>query len=129
MRAAIAEMASRRPSSRSAAAGICAISRAIAVAELWSTFCMDRFANRVAQIAVMPPERIGGILERKSEANQDGSLHIAVRQIKQARGIGRRAADDLANDQSRAPPELRVARPHVHHQPVIDAAELYHHCS
>src|SRR5262245_43253599 len=122
-RSAIAETASCRASRRLAAAGISAISCAMAVEAIRLTSFvltfMSNFADGRPQIAVVAAQGLGGIRRRKPEAKKDGDLHVAVRLFDEARRIGGRTANDLADNRCGAPLELRIAGPHVHHQPPI----------
>src|SRR5262249_50034912 len=121
MRSAIAATALFLLSSRSAAVGISAISRAMAVEGPRSGFAfMGDFSDCHPQIAVVTAQDVGGIRGPEPEAEKDGDLQVAVRLFDEACRILRRATDDLANDHRGAPLELGVAGPHVHHQPAID---------
>src|SRR5262245_44543148 len=102
MRSAIADTASCRASRRPAAAGISAISCAMAVEAIRLTSFvltfMGNFADCHPQIAVVAAQGLGGIRRREPEAEKDGDLYVAVRLFDEARRIGSRAADDLADD-------------------------------
>src|SRR5262245_22281648 len=130
MRSAIAAAALFLASNRSAAAGISAISRAMAVEATRSgsslTF-MGRFGDCHPQIAVVAAQDLGGIRGHESEAEKNSDLYVAIRLFDEACRIGSRAAGDLADDHRGAALELRVTGPHVHHQATIDAAEFHHH--
>src|SRR3974390_2040589 len=98
-RSATAQIASYRASSRSAAAGISAISRAMAVVATRSAALMlalmRNFGNRRPQIAVVAGEDLRGIGRRHSEAEEDGDLHVAVRLFDEGGRIGHRAPAEL----------------------------------
>src|SRR5579884_2136630 len=130
MRSAIAQTASDRASSRSAAPGICAISRAMAVEAARSAAVMlalmGGFSDCHPQIAVVASENPRSIQRRQPKAEQNGDLHVPVCLFDELRRLGSRAADDLADDRCGAPLELRVASPHVHHEPMVHAVELHH---
>src|SRR5215475_6765633 len=121
MRSAIAQIASFRASRRSAAAGISAISRAMAVEAARSAAVMLAlvcyFANCQPQIAIVAVQEIRGPFRRHPEAEEDSDFYVAVRLFDKARRIGSRATDDLADERRGAPLELRIAGPHVHHEP------------
>src|SRR5258708_3435908 len=132
MRSAIAQTGSRLASSRPAAAGISAISRAMAVEAMRSWSCLafmlsflGHFGDCHPQVAIVAPQDLSGIRRREPEAEKDGDLYVAVRLFDEARRVGRRAADDLADNHRGAPLELGIARPHVPHQPTIHAAPLH----
>src|SRR5258707_115152 len=107
MRSAITEMTLCRASSRSAAAGISAISRAMAVGAMRSALVMGNFADCHPQIAMVPPQNLGGIRRSKPKAEKDGNPDVAVCLLDEARRVGRRAADYLADDHLGAPPQRR----------------------
>src|SRR5215468_8713081 len=89
MQSAIADKPSWRTSSRSAAAGISAISRAMAVEATCSAAVMltfrGRFANGLPQIAVVLAQEVGCIRGLEPEAEKDGNLHVAICLFDEAR--------------------------------------------
>src|SRR5215475_7964003 len=127
IRAAIAAMASVRASRRSAAAGISAISRPIALPVCGSAIVARGFLDGGAQIAAMAFEQLRGLVAILSQADQGGGLDVAFRVLEVSRGFALRAADDLADHRLRAATQLGVPRPHVDHHSAVDAAELDHH--
>src|SRR5262249_58695790 len=98
MRLAIADTASCRASSRPAAAGISAISRAIAVGPTRSAPIMLAFAgsfgNGHPQVAVVAAQDVDGITRREAEAEKHGNLHGAVPLFDEAPRLRRRAANN-----------------------------------
>src|SRR5258706_6395562 len=125
IRSAIAANRSVRASRRPATVGISAVSRAIALAVRGSAILARGLIDGGAEIAAVALEQLRGFAAAQSEADQDGSLHVAVGLFEIARRVGVRAVHDFADDGCCAPAELGVARPHVHDQSAISASELY----
>src|SRR5690349_18171268 len=117
---------SARPRSRPAAAGISAVSRAIALAAGDSALATFELVDRGPQIAAMPLEQLRGLGAARPKAKQDGRLQVAVRLLEMPYRVAFRATDDLPDDGERATTQLGVPRFHVHHQAAIDPAHLHH---
>src|SRR5690242_218839 len=113
IRLAIAANTSARASRRSAAAGISAVSRAMALAVCASVILARGFFDGGAEIAAVTLQQLHGFAAASAESDQDGGLHVAVGLFEMARCIARRTADDFADDGFGAPAQLRVPRPHV----------------
>src|SRR6185295_448184 len=115
-----------RVRSRPAAAGISAVSRAIALAPGDSAGTFE-LIDRGAQIAAVPLEQLRGLDAAQPKAKQDGCLQVAVRLLEMACRVAFRATDNLPDDSDGAAAQLGVPRSHIHHQAAIDPAHLYHH--
>src|SRR5262245_52653270 len=121
IRAAMAVMASVRAIRRSAAAGISAISRPIALPVCGSAIACG-FFDGGAQIAAMAFERPRRLVAIQSQANQHGGFNVAVCVLEMAGSFTLRAADDLADHRLGAPTQLGVPRPHIDHHSAVDTA-------
>src|SRR5262249_6292154 len=126
IRSAIAAKMSVRARRRSAAAGISAVSRAMALPVCSTIAARGRF-NGGTKIAPMALQQLSGFAAAESEPEQDSGLYISICLFEIARGVAFRTADDFADHDFRAAAQLGVPHPHVDHQSAIDAAHLYHH--
>src|SRR5262245_20071217 len=129
IRAAIAEMASVRARRRSAAAGISAVSRPIALPVCASAIAARGFFDGGAQIAGMAVAELRRHVSIQSQADHSTVLNVAFCVAEIAGSFALRTADDLADHCLGAPTQLGVSRPHIDHHSAVDAAELYHHSS
>src|SRR5689334_22709211 len=107
---------SARVRSRPAAAGISAVSRAIALAPGVLAGATFELIDRGAQIAAVPLEQVRSLDAAQPEAKQDGRLQVAIRLLEMACCIAVRATDDLPDDRHRAVAQFGVPRSHIHHQ-------------
>src|SRR5262249_60237237 len=99
---------------RSAAAGISAVSRPIALSVCGSAIIASGRVDGGAQIAPMALQQLRSFAMAQSEAEQDGRLYVAVRLFEIACRIAFRTPDDFADHSFCAPASLGVPRPHVH---------------
>src|SRR6185503_4388304 len=116
-----------RAKSRPAAAGISAVSSAIALVADGSVVATFELVDRGAQVTAVSFEQICGPDAAQPETQQDGCLQIAVSLLEMASRVAFRTAHDLPNNGDRAAAQLGVPRPHVDHQAAIDPAHLHHH--
>src|SRR5262245_53117957 len=114
IRLTIAANASVRASRRSAAAGISAVSRAMALAACASAIVARGLPDGGAQMPAVTLQPSRGLTAVQSAAEQYGRLHVPVGLFEIARRVALRASDDLADHRFRAPAQLGVPRPHVH---------------
>src|SRR5262249_60766309 len=128
IRSATAANTSLRARKRPVAAGISAVSRAIALPAGAAIVVRGRFDGG-AQIAPVAPQQLRGLAAAKSEAQQNGCLYVSIRLIEITRRVAFRALDDFADHDFCTPAQLGVPRPHVDHQSAIDADQLHHHAS
>src|SRR6187551_3815744 len=89
---------SARAKSRPAAAGISAVSCAIALVADGSAVATFGLVDRGAQVTAVSFEQIRGPAAAKPEAQQDGYLQVAVSLLEMASRIAFRAAHDLPNN-------------------------------
>src|SRR5512139_1952585 len=87
-----------RARSRPAAAGISAVSRAIALAADGSAVATFELVDRGAQIAAVSFEQIRGLAAAQPVAQQDGGLQVAVSLLEMAFRVAFRATHDLPDD-------------------------------
>src|SRR5215831_16014414 len=123
MRAVIDPSDSLRPRSRSAATGMSAISRAIAVL---SFITMANFVENRAQISLMSLENLGGFVDGQPETQKDRTFHVASGVFQIARGLVVRTPDDLGDNRFAAVLELCVASAQMHHQAAVHSAHPGH---
>src|SRR5690242_16165666 len=117
---------SARARSRSAATGISAVSRAIALRD-GSAGITFELINRGSQIAAVAFEQLDRPAAAQPEAQQDCQLQVAVRLLEMTCRVAFSTADDLPDNSDRAAPQFGIPRSHVHHQAAVDAAHFYHH--
>src|SRR4051812_31651711 len=112
IRSASAANRSVRAKRRAAAAGISAVSRAIALAICGSVILACEFVDSGAQISCVALEQLRGFATSQSEPDQDGRLHVAAGLFEIAHCVGLRAANDFADNRFCATAQLGVAGTH-----------------
>src|SRR4051794_26005728 len=102
MRPAIAANSSLRARRRSAAAGISAVSRAMAVCDCGSAIVAGRRVDGGPEIAAVTLQQLLSFAAVQPEPDQNGGLQVAVGLFEMARCVGLGAMDDLDHDRCRA---------------------------
>src|SRR3954454_2452613 len=97
IRWASASNISVRARRREAAAGISAVSRAIALPKWGSAIAGRALLDGRAQVAANAMQQLRGFVGAQSQADQDSGLHVTIRLFEITGGVAFRAADDLAD--------------------------------
>src|SRR6476646_3102241 len=108
IRAAMAATTSVFARRRSAAVGISAISRPIALPVCGSAIAACGFFDGGAQIADMALEQLRRLATIQSQADQHCSLYVSFCGFKMTGSLALRALDDLADHRLSAPTQLGV---------------------